>query len=126
MQSPSLALVVLVFASCGLLAACHSSPSAPIAPAAALTVTVSPPTVTATRFQTIALSLTAQDSMGTVVPPDSVRWNSADTTAVSVSAAGVIYTKAGTPGTIVRATAFRGRSQGTGIAIVTITSFPRR
>jgi uncharacterized protein YjdB len=85
---------------------------------------VNPPTVTATRFQTIALTLTVKDSTGTVLPPDSVRWSSADSTLVSVSRSGSIYTRSGTPRTTVQATAFRGRSQGTGIAVVTIMTFP--
>lgn len=111
----------------GLLAAltaCHTNPSAPTGPAAPLAVMVTPPTVASTRFQTISLVLTVSDSTGAIVPPDSVRWDSADSTKVSVSATGVIYTRAGTPGTDIRATAYRARSQGTGTCVVTIMSFP--
>ena len=106
------------------LSACHTSPSAPTGPAAPLAVMVTPPTVASTRFQTIALTLTVSDSTGALVSPDSVRWESADSTKVSVSTTGVIYTKAGTPGTNIGATAYRGRSQGTGASVVTIMSFP--
>jgi hypothetical protein len=111
----------------GLLAvlpACQTSPEAPAGPAAPLTVAVIPPTIASARFQTISLALTVKDSTGTLVSPDSVRWESADSMKVSVSTTGVIYTKAGTLGTNVRATAFRGRSQGAASTVVAVADFP--
>lgn len=129
MHSPSRASMVRGWYSwqgAGLLVlaaslACKSEPTGPAAP---LTVTVSPASFAATRFQSVALSLTVKDASGVAVSPDSVHWSSADSTKASVSATGVVYTKASTPGTNILATAFRGRSQGTGASVVTITAFP--
>jgi uncharacterized protein YjdB len=107
------------------LAVYACSGSKVVAPSALLVVVIAPPSVTATKDQTISLSAIVKDSSGTVLVPDSVRWSSSDATKATVSATGVLRTIQMTSPTIsIQAIAFKGREQGSGSIPVTITGFP--
>ena len=59
---------------------------------------------------TLRLAVVASDLDGTVVRPDSVRWRSADTTLVAVSATGLVKAIRWTPRAAVDARAYLGSS----------------
>ncbi|HVT38861.1 MAG TPA: Ig-like domain-containing protein [Gemmatimonadaceae bacterium] len=84
-----------------------------------------PSAVFANRGATVPLSVTANDSTGASIVPDSVRWASSDTAKATVSVTGVLRTIQGTRPTVtIQATAFKGRAQGSGKIPVEIAAFP--
>lgn len=115
LQNGSKLTLLVVVSACSNIAA----------PPARLRVMIVPSSVTADRGQTVFLSVAVKDAGGTSVVPDSVQWTSSDTTKATVSASGVLRTIQGTNPTVtVQATAFKGRSQGSGTIPVEIPAFP--
>jgi len=86
-----------------------------------LTLVAAPSSVTATKDQTISLTLDVRNSAGSSVVPDSVRWSSSDPAKATVSATGVLRTIQVTPSVTIQAVAFKGRAQGSVSIPVAIT-----
>ena len=93
------------------------------APGTLLSVGVTPAFVNAKPDQVIGLAVTVRNTEGGIIQPDSVRWRSSDTLAVSVSAGGAIQTLRAVDQARVTATAYWGIAKGSGQSVVTVTQF---
>ena len=104
-------LAVLVVTVGAAVGACTNT----VAPATALSVVITPSSVTSLIDQTIFLSVAVKDASNASVVPDSVGWTSSDTTRATVSAVGVLRTVAVTSSAVtIQATAFKASAHGSG------------